>query len=157
MSELLTVGAPAPDFTLANDQGSETQLSLLRGRWVVLYFYPKDSTSGCTLEAQEFTALISQFAEKNAVVLGVSPDSIKSHCKFRDAYSLGVTLLSDPETVVLQAYGAWTTKSMYGRQYMGVERSTVLISPDGNVACHWTKVKAAGHAAAVLAKLDELK
>lgn len=153
----LTVGKPAPEFCLQNDKGGESSLQALRGKWVVVYFYPKDNTSGCTTEALEFTSLAASFEQNDAVVLGVSPDSIRSHCKFRDAHNLAVTLLSDPETKVIDAYGAWQKKSLYGREYMGVERSTALIAPDGTVAAHWSKVKAAGHAEQVLAKLLQVR
>lgn len=153
---LPSVGSHAPEFSLSDHQGTPVTLQSLRGTWAVLYFYPKDNTSGCTMEAVEFSALLEQFQQLNARVLGISPDSVKSHCKFRESKSLTVTLLSDPNSEVLSRYGAWKQKSMYGREYMGVERSTVLVAPDGMVAFHWAKVKAAGHAQQVLEKLREL-
>jgi len=152
----LAPGTPAPDFALANDRGTTTSLKDLRGKWVVLYMYPKDNTSGCTLEAQEFSQLLPRFAERNCLVFGISPDSVSSHCRFIEKQGLSVSLLSDPDSTVLTAYGAWQTKSMYGRQYMGVVRSTVLVDPDGKVAFHWPNVKARGHAQAVLDKLITL-
>ncbi len=158
MSELtLNLGSLAPGFSLPNDSGSQTTLNELKGRWVVVYFYPKDNTSGCTLEALEFTSLAPQFEAAGATILGISPDSIKSHCKFRDAHNLSVVLLSDPESQVISAFGAWKMKGMYGRQYMGVERTTALVAPDGSLAHLWTRVKAAGHAQEVLQKIIELK
>lgn len=143
-------GNPAPDFTLPGAGGETVSLSGLRGRKVVLYFYPKDDTSGCTLEAQGFNALLEPFAEAEAAVIGVSPDSVKSHDKFRSKYGLTFPLASDEEKGMLGAYGVWVEKSMYGRKYMGVERTTVLIDRDGRIAKVWPKVKVPGHAEAVL-------
>ncbi len=154
MSEAISVGALAPDFSLVNDAGTETSLSQLKGKWVVLYFYPKDNTPGCTTEAVEFTELKEKFEQLGATVIGVSPDSVKSHDNFRTKHSLKVALLSDPETTMLQSYGAWQKKVMCGRESMGVVRSTVLVDPKGVVAAYWPKVKAAGHAAEVLKRLQ---
>ena len=151
------VGEPAPDFTLPDADGASVSLSGLRGQWVVLYFYPKDDTPGCTIEAQEFTALTEQFAAEDAVVLGVSPDSPERHQRFRNKYDLTVRLLSDPEHQVMEAYGAWGEKNMYGRKTVGVIRSTVLVDPEGTVAAHWPKVRAKGHAEKVLQKLRQVK
>lgn len=145
----LSVGDLAPDFTLAGDRG-EVSLASLRGRPVVLYFYPKDDTSGCTKEAIAFTALLPKFAALGAVVVGVSPDRVEAHAKFRAKYELGVELGADPDRTVLEAYGVWVEKSMYGRKYMGVERATCLIAADGKIAAIWRKVKVPGHAEAVL-------
>lgn len=149
------VGATAPSFTLATSSG-EVALSSLRGRKVVLYFYPKDDTSGCTLEAQQFDALRSAFAAAETEVIGVSPDSLKSHAKFADKYGLGLTLASDEDKTALEAYGVWAEKSMYGRKYMGVERTTFLIDREGTIARIWPKVKVPGHAGDVLRAAEEL-
>ena len=151
------VGRPAPSFALPDADGRSVSLADLRGRWVVVYFYPKDDTPGCTIEAQEFTALAGQFADEGAVVLGISPDPTERHQRFRDKYGLTVRLLSDPDHQVMEAYGAWGEKTLYGRTTVGVIRSTVLVNPDGLVAAHWPKVRAKGHAEKVLQKLRELK
>ena len=146
----LSIGIRAPDFSLPATDGREISLDGLKGRKVVLYFYPKDDTSGCTLEAQNFQALKAQFATADTEIVGVSPDSLKSHDKFRAKYSLDFTLASDEATAMLQAYGVWVEKSMYGRKYMGVERTTVLIDRDGLIAQVWSKVRVPGHAEEVL-------
>lgn len=146
-------GDLAPDFTLPTDTGEPLTLASLRGQWVVLYAYPKDDTSGCTTEACEFRDLVPRFDGARAVVLGISPDSVKSHQKFKAKYQLPFTLLADEEKVALQAYDLWKEKSMYGRKYMGVERTTFLIDPAGRVARVWEKVKPAGHAAEVMAAI----
>lgn len=151
-----TVGDKAPDFTLESDEGTKVSLKALRGAPVVLYFYPKDDTSGCTTEACEFRDLFPRFKAEGAVVLGVSPDDVKSHVKFRKKYALPFTLLADTEKEVAQAYGVWKEKSMYGRKYMGVERTTFLIDAKGKVARVFEKVKPAGHAAEVREALAEL-
>jgi peroxiredoxin Q/BCP len=143
-----TVGAAAPDFILETAEGPLT-LADFKGEALVLYFYPKDDTSGCTKEAQEFTALGPQFAKAHVTVVGVSKDSLKSHDRFAAKYDLGVRLGSDPEGKVVEAYGSWVEKSLYGRKYMGVDRSTFLIR-DGVVRRIWRKVKVAGHAQQVL-------
>jgi thioredoxin-dependent peroxiredoxin len=146
----LTPGSKAPLFSLPATDGQTITLDSLKGRKVVLYFYPKDDTSGCTLEAQNFQALKREFAAADTEIIGVSPDSLKSHDKFRAKYSLDFTLASDEEKSMLEGYGVWTEKSMYGRTYMGVERTTVLIDRDGTVARIWPKVKVPGHAEEVL-------
>ena len=143
-------GELAPDFTLPASGGNDIALSAYRGRIVVVFFYPKDDTSGCTAEAISFSALKPQFDALDAVVIGLSPDTVKSHDKFRLKHDLTVELASDEEKQVLQAYGVWVEKSMYGRKYMGVERTTVLIDRDGRIARVWNKVKVPGHAAEVL-------
>ncbi len=153
----LKVGDPAPDFCLPDQDGNEVCLKDLRGKWVILYFYPKDNTSGCTKEAIGFTEHLEEIESLGAVVLGVSPDSVKSHVKFREKHNLKVTLLSDPEHKVLETYGAWQLKKMYGREYYGVVRSTYLIDPEGKIAYIWPKVKVKGHVEAVIEKLKELK
>lgn len=152
----LETGNSAPDFTLPGAGGETIALSALRGKKVVLYFYPKDDTSGCTLEAQNFNALADAFAAADAVVIGVSPDSVKSHDKFRTKHGLTFPLASDETKGMLEAYGVWAEKSMYGRKYMGVERTTMLIDREGAIARIWPKVKVPGHADEVLAAAREL-
>jgi thioredoxin-dependent peroxiredoxin len=146
-------GAKAPVFTLESADGAKVSLADFKGQKVVLYFYPKDDTPGCTLEAQAFRDALSRFKRKKAVVLGVSRDSTTSHCRFRDKYGLNFPLLSDPEGKVIQAYGAWGEKNMYGKKSMGIIRTTVVIDADGKVAKVFPKVKVAGHAEDVLAAL----
>lgn len=149
MNELVE-GAPAPSMNLPRDGGGNVSLAELAGKKVVLYFYPKDDTSGCTTEALDFTTLADDFAAAGAVVVGVSPDPVKAHDKFVAKHNLGVILASDEDKTVLEAYGVWKEKSMYGRQYMGVERSTFLINDNGEIARIWRKVKVKGHAQEVL-------
>ena len=136
----------APDFPLPADDGGEVTLSALRGRWVVLYFYPKDDTSGCTTQACGFRDSFPRFGDLDAVILGVSPDGVKSHQKFRAKHDLPFTLLADTEHAVAELYDVWKEKSMYGRKYMGIERTTFLIAPDGRIARIFAKVKPTGHA-----------
>ena len=156
MNDLLQIGQKAPNFS-AQDQNSNTaSLDDFRDRWLVLYFYPKDDTPGCTVEAIDFTALKEQFGELGAAIIGVSPDSEESHCKFIAKHNLGLQLLSDPERKVTEAYHVWRLKKFMGKEYMGVVRSTFLIAPDGNLAYIWNNVRAKGHAAKVLQKLEEL-
>jgi peroxiredoxin Q/BCP len=150
-------GSKAPAFALPDQDGNTVDLAALAGSWVVLYFYPKDDTPGCTTEACEFTDAIAEFAALDAVVLGCSPDTPASHAKFAAKHSLKVRLLSDPDHAVMERYGAWGEKSMYGRVTQGVIRSTVIIDPNGVVAHHWPTVKAAGHAAAVRDRLAALR
>ncbi|ESR25084.1 thioredoxin-dependent thiol peroxidase [Lutibaculum baratangense] len=150
MSADIHEGAEAPDFTLAGTGGDEVTLTSLRGRKVVVYFYPKDDTPGCTKEAIGFTELAPQFREAGTEVIGISPDPVEKHEMFLTKHGLAVRLLSDPETSVLQRYGVWGEKSMYGRTYMGVERTTMLIGADGRIARIWRKVKVPGHAEEVL-------
>jgi thioredoxin-dependent peroxiredoxin len=152
----LSEGDPAPDFDLPASAGGRIALSALRGHKVVLYFYPKDDTSGCTLEAQEFNRLLADFAAADAKVVGLSPDPVKSHDKFCDKYGLAFPLASDEGKGVLEAYGVWVQKSMYGRTYMGVERTTMLIDREGRIAKIWPKVKVPGHAMAVLTAAQAL-
>ena len=153
----LKTGTQAPDFSLKNQGEEETRLSGFKGKWVVLYFYPKDNTPGCTIEANDFTKYLKDFSKLNAVILGASPDSCQSHVKFVKDQKLKIALLSDPEHKVIETYGAWQLKQNYGKEYWGVVRSTVLIDPDGKVAYHWKSVKADGHAEAVREKLKELQ
>jgi peroxiredoxin Q/BCP len=152
----IAVGSKAPDFSLPADDGETVVLSKLKGKIVVIYFYPKDDTSGCTREAVDFTALQTEFAKSNALILGISPDTVSKHVKFKSKHDLGVTLLADPDLEAIGSYGVWVEKSMYGKKYMGVERSTFLIGKDGNLAKSWHKVKVPGHAEAVLAEVRDI-
>jgi thioredoxin-dependent peroxiredoxin len=150
---LLDIGMMAPDAAFTSPDGQPRRLSDIRGNWLILYFYPKDDTSGCTKEAQEFSALGADFAAQGAIVLGISRDNEKSHAKFIAKYDLGIELGSDVGGELCEAFGVWVEKSMYGKSYMGIERSTFLIDPDGKIVAVWRKVKVAGHAAAVLEAL----
>ena len=157
MADKLKVGTAPPAFTLPNQDGTVVKPSEYKGKWLVLYFYPNDDTPGCTTEACDFTDGLQHFTKMDATVLGCSPDSPESHQKFIAKYKLKVRLLSDPEHKAMSAYGAWGEKVLYGKKTIGVIRSTVIISPDGKVAHHWAKVKAAGHADQVREKLKELR
>ena len=150
------IGEKAPDFCLPNQDNEEVCLRDLQGSWVVLYFYPKDNTPGCTTEALDFTAHLNEFQGLGATVLGVSPDSVRKHQNFIAKKELKVTLLSDEEKELCQAYGVWQLKKNYGREYMGVVRSTFLIDPDGIIRAKWEKVRVKGHVEEVLATLREL-
>ena len=150
MSDPIEAGSPAPDFALPTDGGGEFSLSGHRGKPVVLYFYPKDDTSGCTREAIDFTGKSDDFAAAGATVVGISKDSVASHDKFKAKHNLAVTLASDEDKSLCEAFGVWVEKNMYGRKYMGVERSTFLIDGKGKVANVWRKVRVKGHAEAVL-------
>lgn len=150
------IGDQAPAFTLAGEDGRKVSLSALKGQWVVLYFYAKDDTPGCTKEACEFSSQQKHFEARGAMVIGISPDSPQSHRRFIDKHRLKVQLLSDPQHKVLEKYGAWGEKRMYGKKYEGVIRTTVIIDPSGKIAHRWDKVRPAGHAEQVRAKLDEL-
>jgi peroxiredoxin Q/BCP len=151
---MLTVGSPAPDFTLTDDSGATVSLASLRGKQVVVYFYPKDDTPGCTKQACGVRDAWDAFTATGAVVLGVSPDGEASHAKFKAKFSLPFPLLSDPDHAVADAYGAWGEKSMYGKKYMGVVRSTVVVAADGTVKAVFPKVQPAVHAKLVLAALE---
>lgn len=153
----VNIGDSAPTFCLPDKDNNEICLENFKGKWVILYFYPKDLTSGCTIQAIDFSASLSEFDKMNTIVLGVSPDSPKSHQKFVDKHELKVLLLSDEEKTALEAYGAWGEKSMYGKTHFGVTRSTVVINPEGKIAEIWNKVKAAGHVDSVKEKLKELQ
>jgi len=154
--ERLEPGQPAPDFTLPADGGREISLSGLRGRKVVLYFYPKDDTSGCTREALDFTESAKAFVSAGAVVIGVSKDPVAKHDKFIAKHALAVALASDADGDVCERYGTWVEKSMYGRRYMGIDRATFLIDAGGNLRQVWRKVKVPGHVSEVLAAVREL-
>jgi peroxiredoxin Q/BCP len=157
MSEWIEVGEKAPAFTLKNAEGKSVKLSDFKGKPVVLYFYPKDDTPGCTKEACGFRDAQSDLAEHGAVVLGVSPDDTASHAKFRDKFKLNFPLLADPDHAVAEKYGAWREKNMYGKKSMGIQRSTYLIDGAGKVAKVWARVKPEEHAEQVLEALAELE
>ena len=154
---MIKEGKKAPAFTLASSEGGKVSLKDFEGQYVVLYFYPRDNTPGCTTEANDFNAALRKLEARDAVVLGVSKDSIESHCKFADKYELKFPLLSDPDGKVLEKYGAWGEKNMYGKKSMGIIRSTVLIGPDGKVIKHFPKVRVKGHVDEVLEALDEAR
>lgn len=156
MSEWIEEGETAPDFALPADDGKEVRLSALRGRPVVLYFYPKDDTPGCTREACSFRDRRADLAGRGAVVLGVSPDDVASHGRFRDKYDLNFPLLADAGHQVADRYGAWREKNMYGKKSMGIQRSTFLIDRDGTVRKVWKKVSVDGHDEEVLRALESL-
>jgi peroxiredoxin Q/BCP len=143
-------GGAAPDFELSLDDGGTLRLSSFKGHPVVLYFYPKDDTSGCTIEAKDFTRLLPDFKKAGVAVIGISPDGVASHQKFREKHELGVQLASDTEKKVAQAFGVWVEKSRYGNTYMGIDRSTFLIDSAGKIAKSWRNVKVPGHADEVL-------
>ena len=153
---MLKVGDTAPDFCLPNQDEEEICLRDIRGRWIVLYFYPKDNTPGCTTEACDFTEALPDFEGLDAIVLGVSPDSPKKHRNFIEKKDLKITLLADEEKALCNAFGVWQLKKFMGREYMGVVRSTFIIAPDGKIAAVWPKVKVKGHVEEVKAKLKEL-
>ena len=146
----IEVGKKAPAFTLESSEGGKVKLSDHAGKVVVVYFYPRDNTPGCTVEAQEFSAAIPALKKLGAVVYGISKDSIASHCKFRDKYGLAFPLLTDADGKVMEAYGAWGDKVMYGKKMKGIIRSTVVIGKDGKVVKHWPKVSVKGHVAEVV-------
>jgi len=154
---MVQVGEIAPDFNLPDTDTKNVSLKELKGSWVVLYFYPKDMTSGCTLEALDFTAAKASFDVEGAIIIGVSADSLQSHVKFREKNSLKHILLSDEEKQTLEKYGVWQTKKQYGHEFKGIVRSTFLIDPHGKVAFTWPKVNVNGHVDEVLMKLRELK
>lgn len=151
---MLEVGSKAPDFELFNQDGEQIKLSDYKGKKVILYFYPKDNTSGCTKQACAFAENYPQFQEKDAVILGVSKDSVASHKKFSEKFNLPFTLVSDPELIAIQAYDVWKEKKMYGKTYMGVERTTYLINEDGMIEKAYAKVKPALNANQML---DEIQ
>jgi peroxiredoxin Q/BCP len=154
---MVEVGQKAPEFCLPNQDDVEICLRDLKGKWVVLYFYPKDNTPGCTTEACEFTEAAPDFSSLDAVILGVSPDSTKKHRNFIEKHNLGITLLSDESKDVVEKYGVWQLKKNYGREYMGVVRSTFIIDPEGVVRAKWEKVRVKGHVEAVKEKLQALQ
>ncbi|QUS60035.1 thioredoxin-dependent thiol peroxidase [Synechocystis sp. PCC 7339] len=157
MATALEINQSAPAFSAPNAEGTAFSLGDFAGKWLVLYFYPKDNTPGCTTEATEFSAKLAEFIALDAVVVGVSPDSEKSHSKFIDKHNLTVQLLSDPEHQLAAAYGAWGPKKFMGKEYEGILRSTFLINPQGNIAHIWPNVRVKGHVEKVLEKLQQLR
>lgn len=151
-----TEGHPAPALDLPTDGDGRVSLTALRGKPAVVYFYPKDDTTGCTREAQDFTALAAEFAALGATVIGVSKDTVKKHDRFKAKYDLAVVLASDEDGAACEAWGVWVQKKLYGREYMGIERATFLVDADGRVARVWRNVKVADHAAAVLEAVKAL-
>jgi peroxiredoxin Q/BCP len=154
---VLEINQPFPDFALPDQHGETRRLADFAGRWLVIYCYPKDNTSACSLEAQDFTRVEGAFTEAGAAIVGVSPDSPKSHASFIAKKELGIPLLSDTKHTLLEAAGVWQKKKLYGREYMGVVRSTFLVDPGGVVREVWTNVKVPGHAEAVLTRFRELQ
>lgn len=153
----IVIGKPAPVFTLPDQDGKMVSLKDLAGKWVVLYFYPKDDTPGCTIEGIEFTAKSQEFEKRGAVVYGVSGDSSESHCRFREKHNLSIPLLTDVDKTMMVAYDAFRQKLLYGKSFLGIVRSTVLVDPRGKVAYHWKSVTPKGHADDVLRRIDELQ
>jgi peroxiredoxin Q/BCP len=153
----MSIGDMAPQFCLPDSEKGENCLEDKKGKWVVLYFYPKDGTKGCTLEALEFTAAEEDFEDKNAIILGVSPDSPDRHVKFKEKNDLTIKLLSDEKKEIAKKYGVWQKKKMYGREFMGIVRSTFLIDPEGKIAHIWPKVRVKDHVKTVMEKLTELQ
>ncbi|MEA3455225.1 MAG: peroxiredoxin [Campylobacterota bacterium] len=154
---MLEVGTEVLDFCLPNQDEEEICLRDIRGRWIVLYFYPKDNTPGCTTEACDFTSALPEFEGLSAIVLGVSPDSPKKHRNFIEKRELKITLLADEEKELCKSFGVWQLKKNYGREYMGVVRSTFVIDPDGKIAAKWEKVRVKGHVDEVKEKLEVLQ
>lgn len=153
---MLEVGKKAPAFQLESSDGGKVKLSDYAGKVVVVYFYPRDNTPGCTVEANDFNAALPELKKLGAVVLGISKDSIASHCKFRDKFGLSFPLLTDPDCKMMESYDAWGDKVMYGKKMKGIIRSTVLIGKDGKVKQHWPKVSVKGHVAAVIEAIKQL-
>jgi thioredoxin-dependent peroxiredoxin len=153
---MLQIGQTAPDFTAKDSSGKSIRLHNYSDRWLILYFYPKDNTPGCTTEAQEFTEYAEKFAELGAMIVGVSPDSEKSHCQFIEKHNLSIQLLSDPDHKIIDTYGVWRLKKFMGKEFMGVVRSTFLITPDGKIAYIWDGVRVKSHVKKVLQKLEEI-
>jgi len=156
MTQLPAIGQPAPAFSATNQDDKTLSLLDFQGSWLILYFYPKDNTPGCTTEAIDFSQKQAEWENLNVKVLGVSPDSVKSHCKFIEKHSLTVQLLSDPDHQVADSYGVWALKKFMGKEYMGIIRSTFLIDPAGNLAYIWPSVRVKGHVESVLSKVKEL-
>ena len=154
---MLEVGTQVEDFCLPNQDEEEICFRDIKGKWIVLYFYPKDNTPGCTTEACDFTAAVPDFTDLDAIILGVSPDSPEKHRKFIEKKELGITLLADEEKELCNQFGIWQLKKFMGKEYMGVVRSTFIIDPDGKIAANWTKVRVKEHVDAVKAKLQELQ
>jgi peroxiredoxin Q/BCP len=157
MTTIPQIGQIAPEFSISNQEGKQISLKDFKGQWIILYFYPKDDTPGCTTEAKDFTDLSEEFTELGATILGISPDTEKAHCKFIDKHKLSITLLSDSEHQVIEIYGAWRLKKFMGKEYMGVARCTFLINPNQEIAFFWNNVRVKEHAQKVLTQLKKLK
>ena len=157
MTNIIKIGDKASEFHLPNQAEKTIGLHDFKGKWLILYFYPRDNTPGCTIEAKDFTCLTEQFSNLNAITVGVSKDSIKSHNNFIAKHKLGIGLLSDPDHLVMEKYGVWQLKKMYGKESMGVVRSTFIIDPQGIIRKPWFKVKAKNHAEKVLAALKDMQ
>ena len=157
MGKELKIGEEAPDFELLDSNNEKLSLKGFRNKWIVLYFYPKDDTPGCTLEAIDFTKISDDFRKLNAVIIGVSADSVKSHCSFMEKHKLKINLLSDEEKKAIEAYGVWGMKTFMGRSFYGIRRSTFLINPNGKISRAWYDAKAKEHADEVLRTLKEIK
>jgi peroxiredoxin Q/BCP len=155
MARLLKKGDKAPGFCLFDKNNKKICLTDYKGKWLILYFYPKDNTSGCTKEAQDFSDQVNTFKKYDAHIIGISPDSQASHERFSDKYHLKIILLSDPEHGILEKYGVWQKKKMYGREYFGVVRTTYIINPQGRIEYAWYKVKVKGHVSVVKDKVGE--
>lgn len=153
---MIELGQKAPDFTLKNQDGKLVSLSDFLSSWLIIYFYPKDDTPGCTTEAKDFTELSSEFNQLGAFIIGISPDSEKTHCRFIEKHQLSIQLLSDLDHQVAESYGVWGLKKFMGKEYMGIIRSTFLIAPDGSLAHIYKNVKTKGHAASVLKTLQDI-
>ena len=154
---MLEVGSKAPEFCLPNQDDVEMCLRDLKGKWIVLYFYPRDNTPGCTTEACDFTEAVADFSSLDAIILGVSADSTKKHRNFIEKKDLAITLLSDEDTSMMQEWGVWQLKKNYGKEYMGIVRTTFIINPEGEIVAKWDKVRVKGHVEAVKEKLEELR
>ncbi len=152
---MVHIDEKAPNFCLKNQNNKHICLQDLAGKWVVLYFYPKDNTPGCTLEAKNFTQSSKEFSKLNATIVGISPDSVDSHKGFEEKHDIGITLLSDPDHQALNDYDVWKPKKLYGREFLGVQRSTFLIDPDGRIVQQWRKVKVQGHTKEVIETIKE--
>jgi peroxiredoxin Q/BCP len=157
VTRMIEEGKQAPAFSLTSDAGEKVSLADFKGKYLVVYFYPKDNTPGCTLEAQAFNKARAQLAKLDASVVGVSKDSLESHCKFRDKYKLAFPLLTDPDGKMIDKYGAWGEKNLYGKKSMGIIRSTVIVGPDGKVQTIFRKVKVDGHVDKVVAAIKVLR
>jgi len=154
---MLEIGQAAPEFCLPNQDDVEICLRDLKGKWIVLYFYPRDNTPGCTTEACEFTEALPDFSSLDSIILGVSADTTKKHRNFIEKKDLGITLLSDESTDMMQQYGVWQLKKNYGKEYMGIVRTTFIINPEGEIVAKWDKVRVKGHVAAVKEELEKLQ
>ena len=157
MSKDIDVGDVAPEFCLPDQNGEEMCLKDMKGDWIILYFYPKDNTKSCTMEAIDFTLNKQEFEKMGSKIIGISPDSVKSHENFCNKHDLTITLLSDPDHKVLEKYNVWKLKKMYGREYMGVERSTFLLNPEGKISELWRNVRVKGHVDSVKQRLAEIQ